>query len=64
MKENLNHTTKIISVDFKEAQNILGLSKGTMLKYEKENKIKFTRFGRKKRYLIKHLLEIQTKGLK
>lgn len=64
MKVGLNQTQTIVSVNFKEAQNILGLSKGTMLKYEKESKIKFTRLGRKKQYLIKHLLEIQTKGLK
>ncbi|MFV8324460.1 hypothetical protein [Flavobacterium sp. ZS1P14] len=30
---------KIISVDFKEARRILGLSKGAMLKYEKANKL-------------------------
>ena len=64
MKENTNHSQMIISVNFKEAQNILGISKGTMLKYEKENKIRYTRIGRKKQYLIKHLLEIQIKGLK
>lgn len=63
MKGNSNNDI-VITVNFKEAQNILGLSKGTMLKYEKQNKIKFTRFGRKKRYLTKHLLEIQMKGLK
>jgi predicted site-specific integrase-resolvase len=64
MKENTNHGQMIISVNFKDAQNILGISKGTMLKYEKENKIRYTRIGRKKQYLIKHLWEIQTKGLK
>ncbi|UQD55756.1 hypothetical protein [Flavobacterium sp. K5-23] len=64
MKENTNQGQMIISVNFKEAQTILGISKGTMLKYEKESKIRFTRIGRKKQYLIKHLCEIQTKGLK
>ncbi|MFT5249721.1 MAG: putative site-specific integrase-resolvase [bacterium] len=64
MTENTNQGQMIISVNFKEAQTILGISKGTMLKYEKESKIRFTRIGRKKQYLIKHLWEIQTKGLK